>query len=56
MCGGCLSVVYTLTRVRGNGDDDDTVTAFGWFVWVGHLEKTALLKTHYQGPSLYTLL
>ena len=23
MCGGCLSVVYTLTGVRGNDDDDD---------------------------------
>ena len=23
MCGGCLSVAYTLTEVRGNDDDDD---------------------------------
>ena len=23
MCGGCLSVAYTLTGVRGNDDDDD---------------------------------
>ena len=22
MCGGCLSVAYTLTGVRGNDDDD----------------------------------
>ena len=23
MCGGCLSVAYTLIGVRGNDDDDD---------------------------------
>ena len=24
MCGGCLSVAYTLTGVRGNDDDDES--------------------------------
>ena len=25
-CGGCLSVAYTLTGVRGNDDDDDYIS------------------------------
>ena len=28
MCGGCLSVAYTLTGVRGNDDDDERRKCF----------------------------
>ena len=27
MCGGCLSVAYTLTGVRGNDDDDERISS-----------------------------
>ena len=31
MCGGCLSVAYTLTGVRGNDDDDEELKGLSFY-------------------------